>query len=153
MGDRTTVVLTVLAGHQEEAIELIGTEPQEEYPHDGTGELVDLTYYEVNYGNLPNLYKLSETGIPFNSRWGNGCEYTEGETICRYDSEGEPKVIDLYDNEHNPPLQSLISLIDDPKALREFILEHVARITPIPWDNQLEYSNLHRAKKLIGVAQ
>lgn len=66
MGDRTTVTLTVLKEHQQEAIDLIDSEQGQPSDIDAQdGETVSLTYEEVNYATIENLPLLVRASIPY----------------------------------------------------------------------------------------
>lgn len=148
MGDRTTVTLTVLKNHLEEAKKYFEYEEAEE---ETVGEMfANLLFYEVNYGTLHFLGKLMEAGIPFTSDWDSGGDYGPGSHFCRYTADGELQEIELSNDYRNPELSRLMELLDEPVALKEYIINHHKAVTPLPWDNQLEYSKVFRIKKLIN---
>ena len=145
MGDRTTVTLTVprdFADLVEKLDEANEREPSTE------GNLTYLTYYEVNYGELHFLKKLKEQGIPYDSAWCDGDEYGSGTKSLRFTPEGETIEMELYDT--HPDMHALVALIDDPVALRQYILNHQASRQVLPWDNQVEYGKIYRARQLIA---
>ena len=147
MGDRTTVTLTVpneFADTVEEIEEAQERDPSTE------GDLIYLTYYEVNYGELRFLEKLKEQGIPYDSAWCAGCEYGSGTRSLRFTPEGEAIELELYDADANPEMRALMVLIDDPVALRQYILDHQASRQVLPWDNQVEYGKIYRTRQLIA---
>ena len=146
MGGRTSVTLYVLTS-QKERVKVISVF-FEELEEDG-----DLTYFyfsEVNYGELSFLNKLMDAGIAFDSCWGAGSDYGAGTKSCRFTPAGELDVREVYKTQENPPLSGLMSLIDSPTQLREYIIQHRDEVTPLSWDNQEEYGKLHRTKKLIS---
>ena len=145
MGDRTTVILTILTKQVLQAQEVI-EHTDVSYV---VGDLTEFQYYEVNYGELPFLDELSNAGIAYESYWQDGNEFTKGSQYCRFTPDGEVEITTVYDCDINPDLYKLLALIDKPDELREFILGHQERITALPWDNQEEYGKIHRAKKLI----
>lgn len=149
MGDRTTVYLDVLVSQADDARELFDYETCDEY-FNGE-EFIEFQFDEINHGTLDFLDKLQEAGIAFDSSWSQGSEYGPGTTFCRFTSEGEVIRFDRYESEINPGMAGLMRLIDDPKALREAILDHHKATTPLPWDNQKEYGKLYRVKQLIKV--
>lgn len=146
MGDRTTVTLTVLASQKEAAKELFDTAAVEDW---GYRELHEYLFYEVNYGELEFLDKLQAAGIAYASRWDAGDGYGAGTKFCRFTSDGDSEIKEVYDTGVNPELTPLLACIDDHAALKKFILAHRESITPLPWDNQEEYGKRHRAKQLI----
>lgn len=146
MEDRTSVTLYVLTS-QKERVKVI-SDSFEELEEDG-----DLTYFyfwDVNYGELPFLNELMDAGIAFDSCWCAGGDYGSGTKSCRFTPAGELDVREVYETQENPPLSVLMSLIDSPNQLREYIIQHRDKVTPLSWDNQEEYGKLHRTKKLIS---
>lgn len=146
MGDRTSVTLYVLTS-QKERVKVI-SDSFEELEEDG-----DLTYFYfsgVNYGELSFLNELMDAGIAFDSCWCAGSDYGAGTKSCRFTPAGELDVREVYETQENPPLSVLMSLIDSPNQLREYIIQHRDKVTPLSWDNQEEYGKLHRTKKLIS---
>lgn len=150
MGDRTTVTLTVLKQHQQEAIDLIEDEqgkPSEIDQHDD--ETVTMTYEEVNYGTIEKLSTLARAGIPYSFEWGSGGSYTEGEEHLRYLLDGTP-VVTTFDKEW--PADTICECLDaikdqaDPEAALRTLLD--AKQEP-GWENQLEYSNVARTANLL----
>lgn len=146
MGDRTTVMLTVLTSQLKEAEKLFLYAPSEIYI--GTA-LTECLFYEVNYGELEFLPKLQNLGMPYTSRWESGSEYGPGEEACRFTPQGEMLLKIVGDEYRNPPLHHLMEVIDNYGLLKQRILEHYERVTALPWDNQEEYGKIHRARQLI----
>lgn len=151
MGDRTDVTLRVLASHKERAEALFDSLPSAK---DQEGDEHFLFFFdEVNYGDLLCLDDLIEAGIPFDSEWGPGGNYGAGTRYCRFTPEGECICKSIYDEEINPDLYSLMGLIDQPDALREFILHHNEKISTLPWENQEEFGKIYQIKQLISPSQ
>jgi hypothetical protein len=148
MGDRTTVYLDVLVSQAEAAKKLFDYGSQDEYLN-GEG-FIEFVFTEINHGTLDFLSKLQEAGIAYDSSWSPGNEYGAGANFCRFTADGEVICFDRYDSEAHPDLSCLMTRIDDPIALREYILEHHKNVTPLPWDNQEEYGKLYRTKQLIN---
>lgn len=149
MGDRTTVHLYVPTdlADQAEALFDFGCE----YTDDCEDNTTQFTFGEVNYGNLPFLNKLAEAGIAYNSCWEDGGDYKSGCESLRFTPSGEFVLKTLYNGEDvNPSLNRLLELIDQPEALREYILNYKEIRSVLPWDNQVEYGKLHRARQLIA---
>lgn len=146
MGDRTTVTLTVPYDFADIVEEI---EEAQERDFNTEGNLIFLTYYEVNYGELRFLKKLKEQGIPYDSAWCDGNEYGPGTKSLRFTPEGEAIEMELYDDDANPDMNALMCRIDDPVALRQYILNHQASRQVLPWDNQVEYGKLYRTRQLI----
>ena len=150
MGDRTTVTLTVLKEHAEEAqLHFDGWEA-EYIDNDASHRFQRFTFYEVNYGTLPFLAELMEAGIPFDSDWDHGGDYGPGTHYSRYNDDGGIQEIELSNEYRNPDINELMKLIGDPQALIGKIVSHHMAVTPLPWDNQLENSKLFKTKKLIN---
>lgn len=150
MGDRTSVTLTVLKVQAEAAQELFEFEPDHAAENEGILPLVYFSFYEVNYGDLPFLDALQSAGIAFDSDWDHGSEYSPGTEFCRFRADGTVQRYS-YSNEYkNPDLQRMMGLIDDPEALKTYILDHHNNITPLPWDNQAVYGKIYQTKQLIN---
>ena len=149
MGDCTYVTLQILASQQEEADAIIGEDTaSEEWDRD------NYHFYgftEVDYGELSFLRDFIAQGIAFESRWEAGSEYTAGSTYARFTPEGESVRFDVYDERINPPIDKLLSLIDNYAALRKYIEIHHKSTTPLPLDEkQVEYGKKYRAIQLIA---
>lgn len=147
MGDRTTVTLSVLKVHSDETKKHFEYDPEEETVGE---QFVNFLFYEVNYGTLPFLGNLMEAGIPFTADWDSGGDYGPGSHFCRYTADGELQEIELSNEYVNPDLTRLMGLLDEPEALKEYIINHHKAVTPLPWDNQLEHCKVFRTKKLIN---
>lgn len=150
MGDRTSVTLTVLKEQALAATALFdGWEPEHAVEHEGLVPLMYFSFYEVNYGDLPFLDALQEAGIAFDSDWDHGGEYSAGIDFCRFYPDGTVQRYD-YSNEYkNPDLHRMMGLLDEPEALKAYILDHHKKITPQPWDNQAEYSKIYQTMQLL----
>jgi hypothetical protein len=146
MGDRTKVVLTMPTVHVTTAKKLLKDSDYEI----NLGQLTEIEFSEVNWGTLPFLSELRKAGIPYNSHWDNGCEYTAGEEMCRFTSEGEIELLEVYDESKNPDLDTLIGYIDNPNLLRSYILNYKDSVSSLPWDNQEAYSKIYLTKQLIA---
>ena len=149
MGDRTNVELTILESQKESAESFFDDEPGEGY--DGQDGQWIYQFSEVSYGNLEFLGALRDAGIAYDSSWESGGEYTAGTASCRFTPEGACIEKEIYDTKINPSLDKLIELIDQPDALRKYILIHQESISVLPLDeDQAEYGKLFRTHKLIG---
>lgn len=149
MGDRTTVVLTLLTSQVKEAEGLL------DYLHQRCSEMcIDNTtafeFGEVNYGSLKGLVALAEAGIAYESAWGAGYEYEAGTTSVRFTSEGEMVKKTIYDREFSIPITYLMHLINQPETLFELINNRNEEVQVLPWDNQEEYGKRYRARQLIS---
>jgi hypothetical protein len=151
MGDRTSVTLTVL---KEQAIAaqavFADSEPDHKAENGGVIPVVYYSFYDVNYGDLPFLDALQNAGIAFDSEWDNGGDYTSGCDFCRFRPDGTVQRNSYSDEYKNPDLHRMMGLLDEPEALKAYILDHHKNITPLPWDNQVEYGKLYLTKKLIN---
>ena len=107
--------------------------------------ITSFVFYDVNYGDLSFLPELTQAGIAYNSNWENGGEYTSGSEYCRFTDTGSHILTTVYDNEINPDIHTLMKFIDQPILLRQCIIDHVNKCTPLPWDNQENYGKLYLA--------
>lgn len=151
MGDRTSVTLTVL---KEQALQakafFNGWEPDHTEEIKGSLPLVYFNFFEVNYGDLPFLHALQAAGIAFDSEWDHGGDYTSGIDFCRFYPDGTVQRNDYSDEYKNPDLQRMMGLLDEPEALKAYILDHHKNVTPLPWDNQAVYGKIYQTKQLIN---
>ena len=149
MGDRTYVTLTVPLECRAQ-VEAITDEYQDVYVQ--ADNTLTFHFEEVNYGELDCLSKLVQAGIPFTNRWEAGSNYGPGEISVRFTSEGDIVKKELFDENDNPSMAQLINLIDDPVALRQYILDYKTNREVMPWDNQVEYGKRYLARRLIDPA-
>lgn len=154
MGDRTLVILEFPAEFEKEANAIIAAayEEGENITHDEAADIIRLSFEEVNYGDLPFLPKMAEAGIPYNSSWGTGSAYGPGTDYCRYTSEGCKVLLNVPDEDINPSIVALMTVINEPIKLQEMVRNHHQDTTPLPWDNQVEYAKKYRVLKLITPA-
>lgn len=153
MGDRTRVTLTFLASQKEKLDSLLGEweQPNSTDQDIDGGGVVDYIYDEVNYGTLDFLARIRDAGIAYNSRWEDGGEYTKGTEYCRFTEDGDCIQQEIYDEDINPQLDSLMKLIDNPVQLRRFIVNHKRNVTFDELDeNQVEYGKRYMTAKLIA---
>lgn len=150
MGDRTTVTLTVLKEHQQEAIDLIEDEqgkPSEIVQADD--ETVYLIYEEVNYATIENLPLLVRAGIPYSVEWGSGGSYSEGQEHLRFNADGTTELT-TFDKDW--PANTICECMDaikdqpDPMAALQALLDSKQEPS---WENQLTNSNVARTANLI----
>jgi len=146
MGDRTYVRLCVPTEYKELVLSLIEAAPDDEW---GDEELVTFGFVEVNYGELNDLPKLQHAGIPYDQEWDAGGSYGAGTQHCRFTEKGEIQLKVVMDEDFNPNIGSLMNLIDDYESLRSHILVHHERVTPLPWDSQVEYGKKYRTLQLL----
>lgn len=147
MGDRTSVMLTVLTSQLNETEKLFSYEPSELYRGD---LLTEYLFYDVNYGNLEFLPAIQNHGIAYTSRWESGSEYGPGEETCRFTPEGNLLIQTIGDEYKNPCLKSLMKAINSHEMLKQIIMRHYEEVTALPWDNQEEYGKIYRARQLIN---
>ena len=154
MGDRTQVILEFPAEFEEEANAIIAAayEEGENITHDEAADIIRLSFEEVNYGTLPFLPKIADAGIPYNSSWSSGSNYGAGTEYNRYTSEGCTVFLNVFDEDINPSIAALMTVIDEPIKLQEMVRNHHRDTTPLPWDNQVEYAKKYRVLKLINPA-
>lgn len=145
MGDRTHVNIQIPKECLETAI---GCLPGFDYKTE-MGDSILLEFLEVNYGEIKEFTNLIALGIPCDYEWGSGSEYGSGRKYLRFTPEGEIQLVEYYDKYYNPSLHCLMNLIDKPEELVKYIKKHKERVTPLPWDNQVEYGKIYRARQLI----
>lgn len=149
MSDRTYVILTVPTEYTEQ-VKTLAKSIEDVF--DQMNGRTDFHFTEVNYGELEFLPALKEAGIPYSSNWERGDEYGPGGEHVRFSAEGDYLDWTLYDTDENPSIEKLLSLLDDPTALRQYILDHKASREVLPWDNQVKYSKRFLARRLIDPA-
>ena len=154
MGDRTQVFLEFPAEFEEEANAIIAAayEEGENITYGDAVNIIRLSFEEVNYGELPFLPKMADAGIPYNSSWSSGSNYGAGTAYNRYTSEGCPVFLNIFDEDINPSIVALMTVINEPIKLQEMVRNHHQDTTPLPWDNQVEYAKKYRVLKLINPA-
>lgn len=149
MGDRTYVNLTVQLCHKAQVSEIAESNYADPDDVSDGEQCCVLGFNDVNYGELPFLDALQASGIAYDSAWDAGSDYGAGTSSCRYNEAGEIEVKTVYVSGENPPLEELLQRIDDPAALKQYILLHQENITSLPWLHQEEYGKRYRTKKLI----
>ena len=154
MGDWALVILEFPAEFKEEANAIIAAayEEGENITHDEAADIIRLSFEEVNYGELPFLSEMADAGIPYNSSWSSGSNYGAGTEYNRYTSEGCTVFLNIFDEDINPSIAALMTVIDEPIKLQEMVRNHHRDTTPLPWDNQVEYAKKYRVLKLINPA-
>lgn len=116
-----------------------------EETHDGT---TYFEYGEAGVASLPFLDSLLAQGISYDNDWIQD-DLCGGSKCQRFTSQGESVYKDLYNAHSNPDIEALLNRIDKPMELRNYILEHMASRLILPWDNQEQYGQLYRARRLI----
>lgn len=153
MGDRTSVILTVLKEHAEEAKRLIKPEEGDPYDECEEDDLIELRYDQVNYGTIDALEGFVAAGIPYVFSWDPGGCYSEGCSWLRFDAEGNailgsssPDWPEQILTDFREQILEASSVEEVLKILNQSIDSH----TWGPWDNQLEHSKIARARNLIN---
>lgn len=149
MGDRVWVNFTCLPEHREQVLEIAENSEGTPAEDDSDENLCYLAFEEVNYGTLSFLGELRDVGIAYDSCWEAGAEFSKGTESCRFTEDGGIQTLSIYEGGENPSINQLIALIDQPQALRAFILQHQADTSPLPWDNQVEYGKRYLAKQML----
>ena len=147
MGDRTWVEITVLKESLDQIKEIFSDFYDIEIVEGDY--LASLHFDEVNNGCVEEQDDLTEKGIPYNYEWGTGDNYNPGSKYIRFTPEGDLQHIEYYENELNPPLEKLLELVDQPEKMAQYVRQYSAEKTPLPWDNQVEYGKIYRARQLI----
>lgn len=146
MGDRTWVEIYVL----NESVPVVERILDDSAEIVEGGFITSFFFYEVNNGRMiEEEDHLTDMGIPYNYEWGTGDEYGSGTKYIRFTPEGELKHIEYFENDRNPSLEKLLELVSKPKELAEYVQQYADDITPLPWDNQVEYGKRYRARQLI----
>jgi hypothetical protein len=142
MGDRTSVTLTVRKADQKPVELLIensgGFDDRFEGEQLSGPNLIEYTFYEVNYGLLDFENELCKQNIPYNKSWDAGDDYPAGNEYHRIDGEGESIV-----KEFVAETEGLVSLEDVVKAIESsnldnFIAEKKDDFAVISWEAQEE---------------
>lgn len=152
MGDRVSVLITVRLEDGDKTREILTKTDGAPVDYYDSDDFDHLVFDEVNYGNLDGLKQLAEAGIPFDSAWGMGAEFSKGTLYSRYNDYGGLIQFEVYDTEINPDIHRLLKLIDNYKELKEYILIHKEQTTPLPWETQDKNSRLFRTIRLIAPA-
>ena len=145
MGDRTWVEIVVL----NETLPLVEEILPDDAEINTSLEFSSFYFDEVNNGCIEEQDQLTDLGIPYNYEWGMGDNDDPGSKYIRFTPEGELQHIEYYDDELNLPLEKLLELAPTPKELAEYVQQHSDDKTPLPWDNQVEYGKIYRARQLI----
>lgn len=113
--------------------------------------LTELFYEEIDYGSLPSGVKdkLIAAGIPFDWEWGDGDYFGGGLLYIRFTETGELHLREVCNRDRNPNLKALLERIVKPDELVQFLKEHADNVTPLSWDNQVEYGKRYRMRQLL----
>lgn len=152
MGERVGVTLKILTSQRSKAEALPAwCAAGSEYNY---GDCTFYEYSEVNYGNLDFLTDLRNAGIAYDSTWESGSDFGPGTASMRFSPEGETVEKELYTHKFNPNMSGLLTHIDNPVALRQYILDHQEERAVLPLDEyQVAYGKLYRMKQLIAPTQ
>jgi hypothetical protein len=148
MGDRTWVNLTTLAIHKDIVEPLAEEHGYSSFYEDGPDAVWE--FHDVDYGNLDFLKELQEAGVSYQSDWGSGSEFGPGSEFCWFDEEGDDHVKVVNDNEINPDLGILMTLLDEPEKLIAHIKTHQKLVETPSRENQEEYGKRFLTQKLIA---
>lgn len=157
MGDRTYVVLTIPKEHKKLATKVI-QQAGWDICNDETScpETCAWGYDEVNYGELPFLDQLQNQGIAYVSSWSKGDEYGEGEAVLRFTDTGEFILKERYESDaliHYSEIDRITmesySTDEFARRVKSLAKQKKENFTDLPWDNQVEYGKLYRARRLI----
>lgn len=154
MGDRTYVTLQVPEECRDDVMAIAEASseggPWDEWESAIKG-LIVLGFEEVNNGELAFLKDLRNFGIPYDSDWAAGDEYLGGVEYCRFTSNGDLALKTVHEGTA-PVLETLLEMLEKPEALKiitKYLHDFKEQVTPLPWDNQIEYGKIHRTKRLI----
>jgi hypothetical protein len=87
--------------------------------------------HEASYGKHSLLETLVENAIPFDANWEEYFEYEAGEQRGRWAPDGTYQVDEHYDSEDYLSASVLATLLDQPDALRQRILDAAASAQPM----------------------
>jgi len=149
MSSRVTVELTILKTQESEAVRLLDEgEPNGFYEE---GDLITLVYHEVHNGDLPNLGKLTDAGIAYDSCWDAGSDVWQGGDYARFLEDGSLSVKRIFNEEKGIQVNDLLKVINDHEALKALILKKQKATTILPFKGQEARGKLYRMRKLIDV--
>jgi hypothetical protein len=148
MGDRVSVYLTIPVELINIAVPLFSTKYYDENLSDD-GKYMFYSFEECNYGNLSFTDKLIKHGIPFDKEWEEGSDFGAGNESYRYTPTGESIFNQVYRSSLSINIYNLLNLINNYEDLKEYILTKQKENEVLPWDNQIEYGRIHRARVLI----
>lgn len=147
MSNRYACELEVPIEYQETVAELVSKELGYLYspcPINNSNR-VYFSLEEVRYCELKCLHQLIELGIAFDFTSDEGDHYC----ASRFTNEGGHKSIAISMSAMNPDLSQCMALMDSPTDLQAYIQKHVQSVTPLPWDNQVEYGKRYRTRQLL----
>lgn len=107
------------------------------------------TFDECNYGDLPFTDALIRHGIPHDRAWEEGSDYGSGTEYYRFTPEGELICTQVFRHSLGINIPKLLELINNYEELKDYILERHKDNETLPWDNQIEYGRIYRARRLI----
>jgi len=152
MGDRTYVTLTVRLVDRDKTMKIAtkdGWTPAEHDMFPENSMFIDIGFEDVNYGELPFLYKLEEAGIPYDSSWAKGDNYDEGTYYSRYTDDGQLLSVELNEEDYSIPIRTLVDLLPDYNELADYIRKQRDGIAIMSWINQERNSKLFLVNQLI----
>lgn len=139
MGDRVSVVLTVPSSELERAFKVVGDAMSN--PENGSfvdGDLTELYYGEVNWGELEFENVLIDNKIPFSTAWEAGCGFGAGGHHFRVSADGGVTFKEVYESENAIEIDDLKKVAANGiDAVNEFIADKEAEIEVMSWDEQL----------------
>lgn len=139
MGDRVSVVLTVPSSELERAFKIVGDAMSK--PENGSfedGDLTELYYGEVNWGELDFEQVLINNNIPFSTSWRPGYEFGAGGRHFRVLADGETAFKEIYESDSAIEIDDLKKVAEKGMdAVNALIAEKEAEIEVMPWDEQL----------------
>lgn len=110
---------------------------------------VELVYGGRNPSSLEFLPRLEALGIAYDARWAGHEVSLPGTRHSRYGPTGAHQIKELEVGGQHPPMAECLKRIDDPDALRQFILDHQQATRVVPWKNQVEFGKRYRARELL----
>lgn len=155
MGDRTSVTLTVPLEYSAEVRKLYADEELDD--SNESKDLISFTFQDVNYGELPELDKLKELGIAFDSEWQKGGDFDSGSKHLRFDIHGVPIEAELtpfshyiYADDIGKILKGAGSMVFKLTAISQIYTIYADQQKNLSWANQVEFGKLYRVNKLIS---
>jgi hypothetical protein len=108
-------------------------------------------FNEIKGGILKWLPQLLEQGICYDYEWSDGDDVDPGIESLRFTEEGNVIFTEVFKGNENPSLDTLMTYLDKPELLVDYIKGFYERVTPMSKEKQVEYGQTYLAKKLLNI--